>query len=226
MSRMQRALAAVLAIALLAGCSSPEQPPVEPTPPAAPTGPPPPPPPPSAGSVVTHANDAWRYRGGTSTSPEDTVVTITAVANGTVHMRSVTTYPDNRTHVVTSTLVQDTLALATMLDDRLGFEIAFEPPLSILIPAADHLYVGNITIQTPFGEIAQPATATIRFLGLETATVPAGAFETYRYNATLVSTGYQDLRQESEIWFSPAARQAVKSVTDGQLQELVGYELS
>lgn len=221
---MTSRLAALVVLAsLLAGCGAKDGPEEgAQAPPDATPAPPPPPPPPTVGSVVYSVGDTWRYAG------EDgsvTVVTIESVANGTVASRSLSTWPDNGTKLVRSTLRADTLALVTFFDQALGFEVRFSPPLPILIPAEDHVYVGNLTVPTTFGQFAQPASATIRFLGLETVDVPAGTFETYRYNATLVSNGVREFRQESEIWFSPEAKQAVRTIVDGRAQELTGYEL-
>lgn len=188
-------------------------------------GPPPPPPPPAVGSVALRVNDTWSYRGGEDNA-EETVATITSAANGTVVLRSVSTGP-NGTHTVVSTLAADTLALQKLFDDALGFEVKFSPPLPVLIPASDHEYRGNITIPTPFGaELAQPANATIRFLGMEEIDVPAGRFVTYRYNATIDSTGFRDFHQDNELWFSPVAKQAVRTVVDGIERELLSYRLS
>lgn len=218
-------LALALALVLpLAGCSdrAKEETPPSPTPSPSP---PPPPPPPSVGSIVASVGDTWRYRGGSADAPESIVLNVTRVDNATIRMRSVTTFEDNGTHVVETSIRADTLALVSSLDDSLGVELGFSPPLPIVIPAEDHEYVGNVTVPTPFGVLSQPARATIRFLGLEYVTVPAGTFVTYRYNVTLDSSGIKELHQDVELWFSPVAEQAVRTVTDGRLQELVGYEL-
>lgn len=218
---MSRAALLLVLCVAIAGCTSPK---AEPSP-VPPPAPPPPPPAPTAGSIVAAVGDVWVYRGGTADAPERIVLNVTSVTNTTIRMRSVTTFHDNGTHVVESSLRADTLALVSSFDDSIGAELGFSPPLPIIIPAEDHEYAGNITVPTPFGVLAQPAMATIKFLGLEYVTVPAGTFVTYRYNVTLDSTGIKDVHQDVEMWFSPVVEQAVRTVTDGRLQELVSYDL-
>lgn len=222
---MKRALVLLLVALLLSGCNKkpdgPEVPSLTPTP-----APPPPPPPPSVGSVVAHANDTWTYARGTPDALETIVARVTGVTNDTIHMRTVTTFPDNGTHTVVTHLDAATLALRSMLDDSIGAELTFEPPLPIVIPARTHDYNGTLRIPTPFGTIDQPAKAHVDFLGMENVSVPAGQFVTYHYNATLTSKGVRDFEQHIEMWFSPVARQAVLTITDGRTQSLTSYALA
>lgn len=210
-------------VALLAGCSGGGDPETA-TPTPVPTGPPPPPPPPSEGSVVAKVNDTWSYQ-----APNKTLVSTVTGANAThVRLRTDTEQAGFQPRTTITIFDARTLAVISIRDDFLagGVELRFEPPLPILVPAADHEYNGSIVAPSPFGgEIRQPASATIRFLGLENVTVPAGTFEAYRYNATLRSTGLVDVHDETEIWFAPKVEQAVRTVRNGEVQELVSYRL-
>ncbi|HET6406191.1 MAG TPA: hypothetical protein VFH78_16250 [Candidatus Thermoplasmatota archaeon] len=213
----------VALVALLAGCNNAGDAPETTTTPT-PSGPPPPPPPPSEGSVVAHVNDTWRYSG----DANETVVSTVTGANATmVRLRTVSERPGGAPHTTITTFDARTLAILSVQDQLVagGVTIRFDPPLPILIPAEDHVYNGTLIAATPFGDVRQQATANVRFLGLENVTVPAGSFATYRYNATIRSEGLFPFAQETEIWFSPEVEQAVRTIRDGHMQELVSYEI-
>jgi hypothetical protein len=106
-------------------------------------------------------------------------------------------------------------------DGRLGATLRFDPPLNVYVPAADHEYTGTVSVPTAFGELEQPATGNVTFFGLETITVPAGTFETYHYQAHFKTEGILPFEQNVDVWFAPKLDQAVKTITDGRLQELL-----
>lgn len=200
-----------------------DEPDAKTTPTVVPTGPPPPPPPPSAGSVVSKANDTWSYQA----DKNKTVVSTVTGANAThVRLRTISQTQGGPAHTTITVFDARTLAIVSVQDDVIGATLRFEPPLAVLIPAEDHEYNGTLVAATPFGDVRQAASATVRFLGLEKVTVPAGTFETYRYNATVRSEGLFPFSQETEIWFAPLVEQAVKTIRDGELQELVEYRLA
>lgn len=220
----RRALALVLVALFLAGCNNGGDDPADATPaPPTLTGPPPPPPPPAEGSVVAKANDTWRYQG----EGNATVVSTVTGANAThVRLRTVSQREGQPPHTTITLFDARTLAILSVQDDTIGATLRFEPPLPILIPAADHEYNGTLVAATPFGDVRQPARANVTFYGLEDVTVPAGTFEAYRYNATIRSEGLFPFAQTSEIWFSPKVEQAVRTIRDGQVQELVSYAIA
>ena len=221
-------LALVVLSLLFAGCTmfgDDDEPDVTIPTNATPPGPPPPPPPPSVGSVVSKANDTWRYQGDFN---ETVVSTVTGANASVVRLRTVSERPGAEAHETITVFDAQTLALLQVQDNLIagGVILRFDPPLAVLIPAEDHIYNGTLIAVTPFGDIRQPASANVRFLGLENVTVPAGTFETYRYNATIQSQGAFPFGQETEIWFAPKVEQAVKTIRDGRLQELVSYDIS
>lgn len=209
-------------VALLAGCTNGDDPDVT-TPSLSPTpAPPPPPDPPSEGSVVSKANDTWSYQA----DGNKTVVSTVTGANAThVRLRTISQTQGGQPHQTITIFDARTLAIISVQDDVIGATLRFDPPLPVLIPAADHEYNGTLVAATPFGDVRQPASASVRFLGLEKVTVPAGTFDTYRYNATIRSEGLFPFAQETEIWFAPLVEQAVKTIRNGEMQELVSYEL-
>lgn len=211
----------VVLVTLLAGCNKEEDPGVTPT-----ISTPvvtPPPVPPTEGSIVANVNDTWRYAGDAG---EDVVSTVTGVNASVVRLRTVSTRVNATPHTTITLFDAKTLAILSVQDDTIGATIRFEPPLGIVIPAEDHEYNGTLVV-TMFGtDLRQPATASIRFHGLETVIVPAGTFETFRYNATVHSEGLFPFDQTSDLWYSPEAEQTVKSVRDGRLQELVSYSVA
>lgn len=213
----------VLAAVSLAGCNKGDDPEVStPSVPGTPT-PPPPPDPPREGSVISKANDTWRYQ----TDDNKSVVSTVTGSNAThVRLRTVSQAEGGQPHTTITLFDARTLAVISVQDDLIGATLRFEPPLPILIPAEDHEYNGTLVAATPFGDVRQPAAASVRFLGLEKVTVPAGTFDTYRYNATITSQGLFPFAQETEIWFAPLVEQAVKTIRDGELQELVSYDLA
>jgi len=143
-----------------------------------------------------------------------------------VRMRTVTQREGHAPRTTITVFDARTLAVRSIQDDGIGATLRFEPPISILIPAEDHEHNGTLVASTPFGDVRQPVAAQVRFLGLEEVTVPAGTFQTYRYNATVRSEGVIPFAQTTEIWFSPLVEQAVKTIRDGRTQVLVEYSLS
>lgn len=216
--RPVRRLLALLLVIALAGCNAPEETPPTPEP----EGPPPPPPPPTAGSFDLSQGDSWRHEGDNVT----TTSRILSVANGTLTMLATTERPGEAPQNVTTRFNESTMAIVAVIDEARGVEMRFEPPLSILVPAADHEYDGNITVRTFIGDLRQPANGTVRFLGLENVSVPAGDFHAYRYEATFQSDGAFPFRQTREIWYAPAVQQAVRSTIDGRTEELVAYDVA
>ena len=219
---MRATLVLLLALAL-AGCSAPGDDGEEaaaPTPPPAWT----PPPLPTLGSIVVGPGDSWNYTSADGNA--SSVVRIASATNGTLRVVTTTERAGERPSTVTTVLDARTLALVSLNDPRFGADIVFDPPLSILMPAEDHRYQGEIRIQTFLGTLSQPANATITFYGLENITTPAGTFATYHYAARISSSGSFAIEQTRELWFSPDVKQAVRLNTDGRVEDLVAYELA
>lgn len=207
-------------VALLAGCANGDDPEV--TAPSRSPTPAPPPEPPTEGSVVSRANDTWSYRA----DGNKTVVSTVTGANAThVRLRTISQAQGGEPRQTITIFDARTLAIISVQDDVIGATLRFDPPLPVLIPAADHDYEGTLVAATPFGDVRQLVSASVRFLGLEKVTVPAGTFDAYRYNATIRSEGLFPFAQETEVWFAPLVEQAVKTIRNGETQELVSYDL-
>jgi hypothetical protein len=211
----------VVLVTLLAGCNNNEDPTGATPTPGTPT-PPPPPEPPTEGSVVARVNDTWSYRGDRN---ETVTSSVTGVNASIVRLRTVSQRLNATPHTTVTLFDARTLAVVSVQDDTIGATIRFEPPLPIIIPAEDHEYNGTLVVASPFGDLRQPAVGSVRFLGPETITVPAGEFYTYRYNASVRSEGLFPFEQSTDLWFSPEVEQSVKSIRDGRLQELVSFDV-
>lgn len=217
------ALLVVLAV-LLAGCGdkggddgTPTLPTVTPTPAL--------PDPPTVGSVVSRVNDTWTYTG---ENGETVVSSVTGVNQTIVRLKTVSQRVNATPHTTITIFDAKTLAIMSVQDDTIGGGVVlrFEPPLPVIIPAEDHDYNGSLVATTPFGDVRQTATGTVRFLGGAHVDVPAGSFYAYGYNATIQSDGLFPFGQTIETWFAPEVEQAVKSTRDGRLQEMTSYTIS
>jgi hypothetical protein len=216
-------VALLMLVVLVAGCSSPSAPRAGAENATDATATPAhPPPPPKEGATTLALGDTWTYEVTSRNTTRTQTATVTEVSERSAFVetqgeRKLRTEFDLRTLAIRS---------ASQSDGAVGGSIAFDPPLGIVIPAADHEWYGAATLRTPLGASSRPAHAQVTFLGFERIEVPAGEVACYHYSVDLTSEGSPPFAQKLDIWYAPDVKAYAKQVSGNETQVLVSYHVA
>lgn len=116
----------------------------------------------------------------------------------------------------------DTLAVVETRQVYPRFSFAYEPPYSVVWPAADHAYAGRVVVTTDFGAQFMDMTSNVTYVGVERVSVPAGTFDAHHFTA--VSHVSEQGERTTDVWFSADVRMPVKTVTGERTEALSNVE--
>lgn len=113
---------------------------------------------------------------------------------------------------------RETLAVKSSRQLYPRLSVRYDPPLNVLVPQADHEYVGVTTLEADAAATQEDLRLRVEYLGVEDVTVAAGTFRAFHYRTN--STSEHGGPQVTDVWFSPDARNVVLTVSGDRREEL------